>query len=111
AETERLNVIENAAARGAQLYQGCLKLKDKYDVVGDVRGGYGLMTAIEMVGDRSTKKPIDPALANQMQEVAYQSGALLRVSGPNVILSPPLVLSESDAQTILTAMDSGLASL
>nr|MBX2835506.1 aminotransferase class III-fold pyridoxal phosphate-dependent enzyme [Gammaproteobacteria bacterium] len=47
AETERLNVIENAAARGAQLYQGCLKLKDKYDVVGDVRGGYGLMTAIE----------------------------------------------------------------
>ena len=41
-ETLRLDTKTNAAARGAQLYQGVKKLQDKYDVVGDVRGGEGL---------------------------------------------------------------------
>ena len=36
AETMRLNVIENAAARGKQLYEGCLALQEKYDIIGDV---------------------------------------------------------------------------
>lgn len=111
AETKRLNVIENAAARGTQLYAGCLALKEKYDVIGDVRGGHGLMTAIEMVSDRDTKKPIDAASAAKVQEAAYQAGAMVRVSGPNLILSPPLVLTDTDAQLILSAIDAGFASL
>ncbi|SLN10403.1 Taurine--pyruvate aminotransferase [Pseudooctadecabacter jejudonensis] len=109
AETQRLNVPQNAAARGTQLYEGCRALMEKYDIIGDVRGGYGLMTAMEMVSDRATKKPIDAATAQTVQEVAYQNGAMVRVSGPNLILSPPLILSETDATTILTALDAGFA--
>jgi len=109
AETRRLNVVENAAVRGTQLYKGCLKLQQKYDLIGDVRGGHGLMTAIEMVSDRATKAPIDAKTAMTVQEVAYQAGAMVRVSGPNLILSPPLVLTEGDADTILSALDAGLA--
>ncbi len=108
AETKRLNVIENAAARGTQLYEGCLALMEKHDTIGDVRGGHGLMTAIEMVSDRATKKPIDAKSAQTVQDVAYQNGAMLRVSGPNLILSPPLVLTEDDATIILNAIDAGL---
>ena len=108
AETKRLNVIENAAARGTQLYEGCLALKEKYSIVGDVRGGHGLMTAIEMVSDRATKKPIEADRAMTVQETAYQNGAMVRVSGPNLILSPPLVLAEQDAATLLSALDAGL---
>ena len=111
AETRRLNVVENAAARGTQLYQGCLKLLEKYDIIGDVRGGYGLMTAIEMVSDRATRKPIDAITATTVHEVAYQSGAMVRISGPNLILSPPLVLTERDADTILSALDAGFAAV
>ncbi|WP_300069558.1 aminotransferase class III-fold pyridoxal phosphate-dependent enzyme [uncultured Ruegeria sp.] len=107
AETKRLNVIENAADRGTQLYQGCLKLMEKHDIIGDVRGGYGLMTAMEMVSDRRSKKPIDAATASTVQETAYQNGAMVRVSGPNLILSPPLVLTETDASAILNALDAG----
>ncbi len=110
-EMQRLNVVENAAARGTQLYDGCLALKERYDVIGDVRGGHGLMTAIEMVSDRATKAPIDAASASKVQEIAYQSGAMVRVSGANLILSPPLVLTEKDAATILSALDAGLAAL
>ena len=108
-ETKRLNVIENAAARGTQLFEGCKALMEKYDIIGDVRGGYGLMTAIEMVSSRATKKPIDPVTATTVQETAYQNGAMIRVSGPNLILSPALVLSETDANAILTALDAGFA--
>ena len=109
AETQRLNVPENAAARGTQLYEGCRALMDKYDVIGDVRGGHGLMTAIEMVSDRATKTPIDADTTAIVQDVAYQNGAMVRVSGPNLILSPPLILSEDDVDTILAALDAGFA--
>lgn len=108
-ETKRLNVIENAAARGTQLYEGCLKLQEKYDLIGDVRGGHGLMTAIEMVSDRAKKTPAGGATTQIVQEVAYQNGAMVRVSGPNLILSPPLVLTETEADTILGALDAGFA--
>ena len=111
AETLRLNVPENAAARGDQLYQGCLALQEKYDIIGDVRGGHGLMTAVEMVSDRDSKKPVAPEVAQKVQEVAYEAGAMVRVSGPNLILSPPLVLTEADAATILSAMDAGFAAV
>jgi len=111
AETLRLNVPENAAARGAQLHQGLLTLQEKYEVIGDVRGGHGLMCAMELVSDRASKAPIDKKTINTVQEVAYQSGAMVRVSGPNIILSPPLILSSDEADIILAALDAGLSAV
>ena len=109
AETQRLNVPENAAARGAQLFEGLQGLPEKYSVIGDVRGGHGLMCALELVADRGTKAPIDKGVIGRVQEVAYQAGAMVRVSGNNIIMSPPLVLSAQDVQVILAALDAGLA--
>ena len=108
AETRRLNVAENAAARGAELYAGIQALKDKYDAIGDVRGGHGLMLALELVSDRATRAAPDKSVAARVQAAAYQNGAMIRVSGPNIILSPPLVLTSADAQVILGALDAGL---
>jgi putrescine aminotransferase len=108
-ETKRLNVVNNASARGDQLFAGCQALMEKYDIIGDVRGGHGLMTAIEMVSDHTTKKPIDAATATTVQEVAYQNGAMVRVSGPNLILSPPLVVTKNDCNILLAAIDAGFA--
>jgi len=110
-ETLRLNVKDNAAARGQQLFEGLQKLYDDFDVIGDVRGGHGLMCALELVSDRTTKKPIDKATPVKLQKAAYESGAMIRVSGPNVILSPPLVLTAEDVDTILAALRSGFQSL
>jgi adenosylmethionine-8-amino-7-oxononanoate aminotransferase len=69
------------------------------------------MTAIELVSDRAQKTPIDKATIGQIQRVAYEAGAMVRVSGPNIILSPPLVLQDTDAETILSALDAGFASV
>ncbi|QYZ69739.1 aminotransferase class III-fold pyridoxal phosphate-dependent enzyme [Neotabrizicola shimadae] len=109
AETKRLNVIENAAARGTQLHEGMKALQARHSLIGDVRGGHGLMCAMELVSDRATKKPADKAVLARVQETAYRSGAMVRVSGPNIILSPPLVLTAADVEVILSALDAGLS--
>ncbi|MHA6268195.1 aminotransferase class III-fold pyridoxal phosphate-dependent enzyme [Aliiroseovarius sp. CAU 1755] len=110
-ETLRLKVNENAAARGAELFAGLQKIGSANDIVGDVRGGHGLMCALELVSDAATKAPIDKQTVNTIQEVTYQNGAMIRVSGPNIILSPPLVLTADDVQTILTALEAGFAAV
>jgi adenosylmethionine-8-amino-7-oxononanoate aminotransferase len=109
AETKRLNVPQNAAARGKQIYEGCLGLQEKYEMIGDVRGGHGLMTAMELVSDRLTKAPIDKSVPLVLQKAVYESGAMVRVSGPNVILSPALIISEQEVDIVLAALDKGFA--
>ena len=99
----------NAAKRGTQMYEGCLRLQEKYELIGDVRGGHGLMTALELVSDRKTKTPPAKPVPLALQAATYENGAMVRVSGPNVILSPALVISESEVKTILSALDKGLA--
>ncbi|EAQ14014.1 hypothetical protein BD830_102301 [Maritimibacter alkaliphilus HTCC2654] len=110
-ETVRLNVKDNAAARGEQLFAGLKALQDEYDVIGDVRGGHGLMLALELVSDRATKTPIDKQAIGKLHRVTYESGAMVRVSGNNVILSPSLILSETEARTILDALHKGFAAI
>ena len=109
AETQRLTVKDNATARGAQMHTGLLALMARHDVIGDVRGGCGLMHAVELVADRATKKPVDKALPGRVQAAAYQAGAMIRVSGNNIILSPPLILTKADVDVILSALETGLS--
>ena len=109
-ETERLEPWKNARVRGAQLKDGLLALKDRYDSVGDVRGE-GLMCAIELTADRAAKAPPSKEMPLAFQKAAYEAGAMIRVSGPNAIFSPPLVVTEEDVGAILTAAEAGLAAL
>ena len=108
-ETQRLNVKDNAAARGTQMMAGLEALKAKHDVVGDVRGGEGLMSALELVSDRATKKPLDAPRIKNVFDTTHANGVMVRVSGPNLILSPPLVVTQQDVADILAALDKGLA--
>ncbi len=108
-ETLRLDTKTNAAARGTQLYQGALALAAKHDIVGDVRGGHGLMTALELVSDRTAKTPLDPAVMARIHAAAYGAGAMVRLGGNNVLMSPPLTITEAEVATILSALDTGLS--
>ncbi|OED35726.1 hypothetical protein AB833_29400 [Chromatiales bacterium (ex Bugula neritina AB1)] len=110
-ETERLQVHNNAAARGNELFAGLQELASRHEIIGDVRGGEGLMCALELVADRASKAPIDKAVALQLQQATYEAGVMVRVSGPNVILSPPLILTADDTSAIVAALDSGFSAL
>ena len=108
AETRRLKVNENAAARGIELAAALDALKRKHPLVGDVRSK-GLMAAVELVSDRATKKAADKGVMKRVSDVAYDAGVMLRVSGSNIILSPPLILTSGQVRTIAEALDAGLA--
>jgi len=87
-ETLRLDTKTNAAARGTQLYDGVCRLAEKYDIIGDVRGGHGLMTGIEIVSDRAAKTPMDAATMKRIHQTAYEAGAMVRLGAHNVLMSP-----------------------
>lgn len=108
-ETKRLNVANNAAARGAELMAGLERLKAIHSLVGDVRGK-GLMAALELVSDRAQKTPASKDVLQRIFETAYQRGVMVRTSGNIVILSPPLIIATDDVARIIDALDAALAS-
>lgn len=110
-ETERLQVHRNAGARGAQLFAGLQALMARHAVIGDVRGGHGLMCALELVSDRASKAPIDKKAIGKVHRATYEAGVMIRVSGNNIILSPPLVVSEADVAKILSALEAGFSAI
>ncbi|WP_343079872.1 aminotransferase class III-fold pyridoxal phosphate-dependent enzyme [Ostreiculturibacter nitratireducens] len=108
-ELQRLKLNENAAPRGRELHEGVLKLQEKYDIIGDVRGGHGLMTGIEIVSDRAAKTPMDAATMKRIHKAAYEAGAMVRLGAHNILMSPPLTISAEDIGVILSALDKGFA--
>lgn len=106
-ETKRLNVAANASARGDELLAGLHKLQERHELIGDVRGK-GLMCALELVSDRKTKAGAAKDVLQRVQDVAYDAGVMVRTSGSNVIISPPLVITTADVERILAALDAGL---
>jgi len=108
AETRRLKLNENAVARGEELIAALQALQSKHQIVGDVRGK-GLMVALELVEDRTTKKALDKARLAVIADTAYEAGVMIRVSGNNIILSPPLILTAADVAKIAQALDAGLS--
>jgi len=107
AETNRLAVHDNSAARGVELANVLEDLKARHPLVGDVRYK-GLMAALELVSDRDSKAPAAKGVMAAVADGAYEAGALIRVSGANVILSPPLVIEAADVARIGEALDAGL---
>jgi putrescine aminotransferase len=108
AEMKRLNLAANAAARGAELLAGLHALKAKHALIGDARGK-GLMCAVELVSDRAANTGAAKDVVQKVQDVAYASGVMMRTSGANIIMSPPLVVTAGDVQTILSALDAGIS--
>ncbi|MEK1930478.1 MAG: aspartate aminotransferase family protein [Pararhizobium sp.] len=106
-ETKRLNVAANAAARGDELLAGLQVLMAKHELIGDVRGK-GLMCALELVADRGKKTGAAKETVQRVQDGAYDAGVMVRTSGSNVIISPPLVITAADVNRILAALDEGL---
>ena len=106
-ETRRLDVPANAAARGDELIAGLRGLKERHELVGDVRGK-GLMCALELVSDRAKKAAASKDVVQRVQDAAYEAGVMIRTSGSNVIISPPLVITAADVDRILAALDAAL---
>src|SRR5437016_7219272 len=107
---EEDDLMENAATVGAHFRAGLESLKEKYPLIGDVRG-MGLMQAIELVKDRKSKEPA-PQETNALMEAARHEGVLIGKGGlyGNVIrMSPPLNIAKSDVDEAIGKLDRALA--
>lgn len=108
-ESKRLQLPENAAARGKEMLDGFKALKQKHEIVGDVRG-VGLMQCLELVSDRESKAPLASAAMQGIFKAIYEAGAMVRVSGNMLIISPPLIINTEHVNKIVDCVDAGLAS-
>ena len=109
-QLEKNDLAANAAQRGTELAAGLQALMKKYDCIGDIRG-IGLMQVMELVSDRETKAPLAKTMMSKLLDAIYRQNVMVRVSGNNVIMSPPLIIDSDHVAKIIAALDTGLGSL
>ena len=102
-------LVENAAASGEYLMESLSTLTGDHPIVGDVRG-LGLLCAIELVSDRTTKAGFGPdvALADRLTAKFGERGLILPVRGNVIPITPPLTITRSDIDEIMHAIDLAL---
>jgi 4-aminobutyrate aminotransferase len=107
---EEENLLENAHVVGGYFRGKLDELKEKYSLIGDVRG-MGLMQALELVKDRKSKEPA-PEATLELMERARENGLLIGKGGlyGNVIrLSPPLNIGRADVDEAIRMLDKSLS--
>ena len=111
-QIESLDVVGHAGRVGPMLQARLRKLEQSCSFVGDVRG-IGLMLGIEMVQDKALRTPMPRSsdIPARVAREAYQRGLMVRVSGPNLILSPPLVISADEVGYLCDALEASFAAV
>ncbi|MBT8060616.1 MAG: aminotransferase class III-fold pyridoxal phosphate-dependent enzyme, partial [Gammaproteobacteria bacterium] len=106
---ERENIRENVQRTGAVLRAGLLRLAERHEQIGDVRGK-GLFYGMEIVRDRDSREPAARE-AERIRESLRENGVLLGTTGPhgNVIkIRPPMVFSEQHVARLLSGLERAL---
>lgn len=113
------NLLARATVLGERLKSGLLRLKDRSSIVGDVRG-LGLLMAIEIVAEKTTKKafPTELNIPNMLTEHGLKHGLALYnrrankgVYGDMQLIAPPLVSSESEIDEMVERLGHAVADL
>jgi adenosylmethionine-8-amino-7-oxononanoate aminotransferase len=95
------HLVGRAEQMGRRLNEGLARLIEMPNV-GNVRG-LGLMAAVEVVADKTTRAPfaasqaVGPKLAKAMRD----RGVVTRVKGESILFAPPLIVSEEQIDTIV----------
>jgi len=106
---EEEDLRANAKVVGGYLREKLDVLKEKYEIVGDVRG-MGLMQGIEFVKDKRTKEPNPQAVLSVFEETKRR-GVLVGKGGlfGNVIRTGmPLIATKDNVDEMVEAIDEGL---
>jgi len=84
-----------------------------HPLVGEVRG-IGLIAAIELVADKATKKPFDPAqkIGPRFSKIAEGHGLIMRaLPGDGIAFSPPLIITAEEITDMLDRFGKALDEL
>ncbi|TEW54729.1 aminotransferase class III-fold pyridoxal phosphate-dependent enzyme [Psychromonas sp. RZ22] len=112
---ERENLVTNSAVMGDYLLEKLTKLKDKHQIIGDVRGK-GLLLGIELVSDRTEKTPVDESVTIQVAGTCMKKGLIIgrtnrsfKEFNNTLCLCPILTLTHDEADFIVETLDAVLA--
>ena len=102
---ERERLWERAAAMGTRLHEGLKAALADHRHVGDVRGGKGLLAAVELVEDRATKAPFadDKKIGPRVLQEMTNRGVVTRGRAEHIFFAPPLVVSEAQVDHLVGA--------
>ncbi|WP_411034259.1 aspartate aminotransferase family protein [Shinella sp. BYT-45] len=107
---EQDRLVANAERSGQVLRDALGRLAARHALVGDVRGR-GLALGVELVADRSSRRPAARQTALTVYR-AFELGLVLYYVGvsSNVLeFTPPLTLTEAEAQAGVAIVDQALA--
>jgi adenosylmethionine-8-amino-7-oxononanoate aminotransferase len=103
-------LLDKVKTLGSQLERRLTERFGNHRHVGDIRGR-GLFQAIELVADRATRAPFDPALKlnQRIKAIAFEGGlgcypaggCMDGRSGDHVLLAPPYIATPDDIDTIV----------
>ena len=98
-------------------FQERLRRLGAHPLVGEARG-VGLVGALELVRDKTSKEPFDPALGVGWlwpYELAQEEGLIVRAIGDALAICPPLIISDDEIDQLFdrlgTALDRTAAEL
>ncbi|MFI5395766.1 MAG: aspartate aminotransferase family protein [Candidatus Binatia bacterium] len=101
---EREGLVENAKVVGAYLLERLRETFGRSPIVGEIRGA-GLLAAMEIVRDQTTKEPFpnveDP---HHIVAAAFQRGLIARALFQCVALSPPLISTKADIDRMVSIL-------
>jgi 4-aminobutyrate aminotransferase len=105
-KSERL--MENARRLGGIALKRLNEMKEKYEIVGDVRG-MGLFVGAEIVKDKKTKKRGEQE-SRQIMDYCFKHGLLLITAGRNTLrVIPPLNISKEELNEGLDIMEEAIS--
>jgi putrescine---pyruvate transaminase len=101
---ERERLWENSARMGTRLFDGLKQAFGNHPHVGDIRGGKGLLAAVELVADKGTKAafPGDQKVGPRVQAEMVKRGVVTRIRGESVFFAPPLIVTETQVDRLIS---------
>jgi 4-aminobutyrate--pyruvate transaminase len=105
---EEMDMVGHVRRVGAHMQARMGALRD-HPLVGEVRG-VGLLTGIELVADKASRKTFDPArkVGATVDKHARAAGLIARYIGDRVAFSPPLIADEADIDLIADRIGAAL---
>jgi 4-aminobutyrate--pyruvate transaminase len=105
---DEMDMVPHVQRVGAYLQQVMGRFID-HPLVGDVRG-VGLVSALEMMADKATRTPFDPArkVGRIADKHARENGLIVRSIGDRIAFSPPLIITEAEVDELAVRLQKTL---